>query len=66
MFLTEPQVQHPDDDDEPEMVDPEHLEPVNPPPQQRIHFNPKVSGFFTVDIPHRNGIFVSKNSLLGD
>ena len=51
IFLTEPHVDHPDD--EPEMVDPEPV-PTNPAPQQRqqTHFTLKISRFFTVeDLP---------------
>ena len=52
MFLIEPHVEHLPDD-EPEMVDPEPV-PVeaDPAPQQRIHFTPKIIGYFTIeDIP---------------
>ena len=51
MFLTKPHVDHLDD--EPEIVDPEP-EPiqVDPAPQQRTHYTPRITGFFTVeDVP---------------
>ena len=52
MFLTEPHVKHPPND-EPEMVDPEPVSvEAEPAPQQRTHFTPKITGFFTIeDIP---------------
>ena len=50
MFLIEPHVEHPPDD-EPEMVDPEPV-PVEPEPQHRTQFTPKMTKYFNIeDIP---------------